>query len=227
MFFDPLFLLMLAPALILSIWAQFRVKSTFSKFSKVRSSSGLTGAQVAEAILQANGVGGVRIEPVHGMLSDHYDPSKRVLRLSEAVYGERSVAAAGIAAHEVGHALQHKAAYSPLVLRQTLAPAAIAGSNFAYIVIFLGFILSMSTLVWAGIGLFTLAVVFSLVTLPVEFDASRRAKAALQQIGLVSGSDRDGVSTVLNAAAMTYVAAAVSAILTLLYYVLRAQGSRD
>jgi len=226
MFFDPFYLLLMAPALLLSIWAQFKVKGAFSRFSKVRSSSGLTGAQVAQAILDANGVNGVRIEPTGGVLTDHYDPARKVLRLSEAVFGERSVAAAGIAAHEVGHALQHKAAYSPLVLRQTLAPAAIAGSNLSYLIIIVGFLMTSSTLIWAGIGLFSLAVVFTLITLPVEFDASRRAKAALQNLGLVSNSDRAGVAAVLDAAAMTYVAAAVSAILTLLYWVLRAQ-SRD
>ena len=228
MFFDPMYFLILAPALILGLWAQWRVKRTVARFSQVASSSGMTGAQVARAILDANGVDGVQIEHSSGgFLSDHYDPAKRVLRLSDAVYSSRSIAAAGIAAHEVGHALQHKAAYTPLVLRQTLAPAAVTGSNISWIMMLAGFFLHISGLVWAGIAMFSLAVVFTLVTLPVEFDASRRAKEILPQMGLVSNSDRAGVSAVLDAAAMTYVAAAATALLQLLYFIMRASSSRD
>jgi len=227
MFFDPLYLMLLAPALILSLWAQWKVKHNYSKYSQVPSSSGLTGAQVAKAILSGNGLHNVRIEEVQGMLTDHYDPSSRVLRLSPAVYSGRSVSAAGIAAHECGHALQHAAAYGPLTLRQTLAPAAIWGSNLSWIFIMVGLLVhSLSSLTWVGIALFSVAVVFSLVTLPVEFDASRRAKQVLPGLGLVSTSDRDGVAAVLNSAAMTYVAAAATAILQLVYFVLRA-NSRD
>lgn len=227
MFFDPLYLLMILPALILSIWAQAKVKRAFHKYSEVRSSSGMTGAQVAQAILDANGVHGVPIEVSHGMLSDHYDPAHKVLRLSEDVFHGRSIAAAGIAAHECGHALQHKAAYTPLVLRQTIAPMAMWGSNLSWILMLAGFFLQAVSLIWGGIALFSVAVLFTLITLPVEFDASRRAKLVLPQLGLVSPSDREGVSAVLNAAAMTYVAAAATALLQLLYFVLRATSSRD
>ncbi len=224
-YFDPLYFLFLAPALLLSLWAQFKVKGATSKYSQVPSSSGMTGAQIARAILDAHGVSGVGIEMADGVLSDHYDPSKKVLRLSEGVYHGRSVTAAGIAAHEVGHAIQHKAAYRPLVLRQTLAPAAMFGSNLSWILLLVGVVLASTTLMWAGIGLFSLAVLFTLVTLPVEFDASRRAKEVLLQLGLVSNSDRAGVSAVLNAAAMTYVAAAATAVLQLLYFIFRATSS--
>jgi uncharacterized protein len=227
LFFDPMYFLFLAPALVLSLWAQWKVKHNFAKYSQVPSSSGLTGAQVAQSILSGNGLHDVRIEQVQGMLSDHYDPSTRILRLSPAVYGGRSVASAGIAAHECGHALQHAAAYRPLVLRQTLAPAAIWGSNLSWIFIMVGLLVhSLSSLTWVGIGLFSVAVLFSLVTLPVEFDASRRAKKILPSLGVVSASDRDGVAAVLDSAAMTYVAAAATAILQLLYFILRANSSR-
>ena len=227
MFFDPLYFLLLAPALALSLWAQWKVKHNYSKYSQVPSSTGLTGAQVARTILANNGLHNVRIEEVGGFLSDHYDPASKVLRLSPAVYAGRSIASAGIAAHECGHALQHAAAYGPLALRQTLAPAAIWGSNLSWIFIMVGLLVhSLSSLAWVGIGLFSVAVLFSLVTLPVEFDASRRAKAVLPNLGLVSSSDRDGVAAVLNSAAMTYVAAAATAILQLVYFILRA-NSRD
>ncbi|MBL6975497.1 MAG: zinc metallopeptidase [Deltaproteobacteria bacterium] len=228
MFFDPLYFVFLAPALILSLWAQIKVKRAVKRYSKVASSSGMTGAQVAQAILDANGIGGVRIEAVSGNLTDHYDPSQRVLRLSETVYGSRSVTAAGIAAHEVGHALQHAESYGPLVLRQTLAPAASWGSNLSWILMLIGFFMESTGMIWGGIALFSVAVLFTLVTLPVEFDASKRARDVLPRLGLVADSDRLGVIKVLNAAAMTYVAAAATAILQLLYFVLRATaGSRD
>jgi len=225
MWFDSTYLLFIAPAMLLSLWAQWKVKSAVTRYSQVPSSSGMTGAQVARTILDANAVPDVRIEIADGVLSDHYDPSKKVLRLSEGVYHGRSVTAAGIAAHEVGHAIQHKLAYGPLVLRQTLAPAAMWGSNLSWILLLVGFVLASTTMMWLGIGLFSLAVLFTLITLPVEFDASRRAKEILPQLGLVSSSDRAGVSAVLNAAAMTYVAAAAAAILQLLYFVFRASSS--
>jgi len=225
MWFDPTYLLFIAPAMLLSLWAQWKVKSAVTRYSQVPSSSGMTGAQVARTILDANAVPDVRIEIADGVLSDHYDPSKKVLRLSEGVYHGRSVTAAGIAAHEVGHAIQHKLAYGPLVLRQTLAPAAMWGSNLSWILLLIGFVLASTTMMWLGIGLFSLAVLFTLITLPVEFDASRRAKEILPRLGLVSSSDRAGVSAVLNAAAMTYVAAAAAAILQLLYFVFRASSS--
>lgn len=224
MIFDPLYLMLLAPALILSIWAQAKVKRSYAKYAKVPSSTGLTGAEIAQRILDNNGLHEVKIERVGGMLGDHYDPSKRVLRLSPDVFAGRSVAAAGIAAHECGHALQHKAAYGPLVLRQTMAPAAIWGSNLSWILILAGLFLNLTGLTWVGIGLFSVAVLFSLVTLPVEFDASKRATEILPSLGLVGPRDRDGVAAVLNAAAMTYVAAAATAVLQLLYFLMRANS---
>jgi len=226
MFFDPMYLLYLAPGLLLTLWAQFKVKRAMSRYSKVPSSSGMTGSQVARAILDRYAGRDVQIEITGGVMSDHYDPSKRILRLSEDVYHGRSVAAVGIAAHEAGHAIQHKMAYGPLVLRQTLAPAAIWGSNLSWILIVVGTMVSM-TVAWIGVALFALAVAFTLVTLPVEFNASRRAKEVLSQMGLVSSSDRDGAAAVLNAAAMTYVAAAATAILQLFYFLTRLSGSRD
>ncbi|HOU53923.1 MAG TPA: zinc metallopeptidase [Myxococcota bacterium] len=225
MFFDPLYLLMIAPALLLSVWAQFKVKRNFARYQQVPSSSGLSGAQVAQRILRGNGIHDVAVEEVQGFLSDHYDPAHRVLRLSPAVFRGQSVAAAGIAAHEAGHALQHAQAYAPLRLRSALVPAASLGSNLSWILIMAGLLIQWTTLAWVGIALFSAAVLFSLVTLPVEFDASRRAKAVLPALGLVSPADQGGVSAVLNAAAMTYVAAAAAAILQLLYFVLRVMGS--
>lgn len=225
-FFDYNYLLFIAPALILAIWAQIRVTRAISKYSKIPSFSGLTGAQVARALLDANDVRGVKIEVARGFLSDHYDPSTRTLRLSEQVYYGTSVASAGIAAHEVGHAIQHKMAYSPLIFRQILAPVTMIGTNLAWIFIMVGlFVSSLHSLSWIGIGLYSFAVLFSLVTLPVEFNASTLAKASLVQLGMVSNDEREGVSKVLSAAAMTYVAAALTAVLELLYFVLRVLGS--
>jgi len=225
MIFDPLYLLMIAPALLLSLVAQILVKSAYSKYSKVPASNGMTGAQIARRILDAEGVHGVTIEMVRGRLTDHYDPSKKVLRLSEGVYAGNSVAAAGIAAHEVGHAIQHARSYAPLVLRTTLVPVAQLGSNLSWILIMIGFLASMTQLVWAGVALFGAAVLFTLVTLPVEFNASSRAKEALPRLGLVALRDTAGVNSVLNAAAMTYVAAALTAIMQLVYFVFRASRS--
>ena len=204
MFFDPLYLLFLGPALVLGLLAQWRVKSAMARNSEIANAAGLTGAQVARTLLDAHSVTGVRIEETDGILSDHYDPSKRVLRLSHAIYHGRSVTSAGVAAHEAGHAMQHQAAWGPLVFRQALAPMAIWGSNLSWILIMLGLFLH-PVVAWIGVVIFSVAVVFTLVTLPVEFDASRRAKAALADLGLVSSSDREGVASVLNAAAMTYV----------------------
>lgn len=225
MVIDPIYLIMIAPALLLSLVAQLLVKSAYSRYSKVPASNGMTGAQIARRILDAEGVPGVTIEMVRGRLTDHYDPSKKVLRLSEGVYSSNSVAAAGIAAHEVGHAIQHARSYAPLVLRTTLVPVARLGSNLSWILIMIGFLASMTQLVWAGIVLFGAAVLFTLVTLPVEFNASSRAKEALPRLGLVAVRDTAGVNSVLNAAAMTYVAAALTAILQLVYFVFRASRS--
>jgi uncharacterized protein len=222
MFFDPLYLLFALPGLALSLWAQFKVKSTFQKYSQVPARSGLTGAQAAAELIRQRGVTGVRIEPTHGFLSDHYDPFQRVLRLSEDVYAGRSLAALGIAAHEAGHAIQHANAYGPLKFRSLLVKPASIGSNLGVMLASVGLLLQASSLTLLGIILFSAAVLFTLVTLPVEFDASRRAVVALEELRIVTPAEVTGAESVLKAAALTYVAAAITAILQLLYFLMRA-----
>ncbi len=225
-FFDPLYLILALPGLLLGLWAQARVKGTFNKYSKVRTSRNETGAEVARYLLDQQGLQDVAIEETQGFLSDHYDPRTRILRLSPDVYRTPSVAAAGVAAHEMGHALQHAAGYSPLKIRSAIVPAVQFGSSLAPILFIIGFLLNFTTLAWVGVILFATAVVFSLVTLPVEFDASNRAKKLLSSSGLLSPQESEGVNKVLNSAALTYVAAAVASIGQLLYYVLLLTGGR-
>jgi uncharacterized protein len=222
MFFDPLYLLFALPGLALSLWAQFKVKSTFKKYSDVPARSGMTGAQAAAELIRRRGVSGVRIEPTSGFLSDHYDPFGKVLRLSEDVYHGRSLAALGVAAHEAGHAIQHAHAYGPLKFRSLLVRPASLGSNFGVILASIGLALQAASLTMVGIVLFSAAVLFTLVTLPVEFDASKRAVVALQELNIVTPSEAPGAAAVLNAAALTYVAAAITAILQLFYFLMRA-----
>ena len=219
---DPLYLLFSVPALLLSMLASFFVKSTFNKYSKVTSSSGLTGAQAADIMLKASGVTNVKIEHVNGFLSDHYDPSVNTLRLSDAVYGSNSLSALGVACHEAGHALQKANNYAPMGLRTLLVLPANLGSKFSYVLILGGAAMQQPFLVKAGLILFTAAVAFSVVTLPVEWDASARAKKALVTAGILQPSEREHAGSVLNAAFMTYVAGAVSSLATLLYYLIRA-----
>lgn len=227
-----LYLLFGLPALLLGLWAQFKVQSAFRKYSQVRSYTGLSGADVARRMLDVNGLNDVQIEQVGGRLSDHYDPRSRVLRLSADVYGSPSLAAAGVAAHEAGHALQHQMGYAPLQLRSFMVPAVQIGSWLGPIIFMVG--LFMNTLfgdriALAGLILFGATAVFALVTLPVELDASRRAKAWLSSSGVIYGEEMSGVNSVLDAAALTYVAAAVQAISTMLYYafLLFGRGRRD
>jgi hypothetical protein len=229
MFFDPLYLVFALPGLLLGLWAQSRVKRAFNKYAKVRTLRGVTGAQVARALLDAQGLYDVAIEESKGFLSDHYDPRAKVLRLSPEVYRTPSIAAAGVAAHEMGHALQDANGYMPLQLRSALVPAAQFGSSLAPWLFVGGLLLNFTTLAWGGVLLFGAAVLFTLVTLPVEFDASKRAKQLLVSSGILVGDEIKGVDKVLDAAALTYVAAAVSAIGTLLYYVflLTGGGRRD
>jgi len=226
---DPLYWMMMAPVLILSLVATVKVKSTFNKYSKVMSASGMTGADAARELLRRNGLTNVTVTETGGFLSDHYDPSKKVIRLSPNVFRSNSVAAIGVAAHETGHAIQHAKAYSPLVLRNTMVPVANIGSTLSWIIIFAGFILGFMGLVKIGIVLFSAVVVFQVITLPVEFNASSRAKEMLASYGLISQGELQGVRKVLSAAAMTYVAAAASSIMTLLYFLIRAGllGGRD
>jgi uncharacterized protein len=235
MFFDPLYFIFLIPGFLLAGWASLMVKTSYAKYSRIGSRTGMTGAQAARYILDHNGLPDVDIERTGGKLTDHYDPRTRILRLSPDVYSMSSIAAIGIAAHESGHALQHKAGYAPLQLRSLLVPAASFGSNAAWIFITLGVMMASGgaafglNLAKFGLLLFGAAVLFSVVTLPVEFNASSRAKAVLTQYGLVTADEMQGVSTILNAAAMTYVAAAITAILQLLYWVFRLGllGGRD
>lgn len=230
MFFDPMYLLFILPGLALSMWASFRTKSAFEKYSRVPSARGLTGAQAAKILLERAGLSDVSITLSHGFLSDHYNPMNKSLNLSEAVYGSNSVAAIGVATHEAGHAIQHAQKYAPLWLRSTLVPTANIGSSIGYLVMIGGLFLGMTNLVLVGAVLFSMVLLFQIVTLPVEFDASNRAKQLVLEYGIVSPSERQGVDRVLNAAALTYVAAAVSTLLTLLYFLMRAGllgGRRD
>jgi uncharacterized protein len=219
MYFDSTFLFLI-PAMVLAFYAQWKVRSTFTRFSEVPTSRGRTGAEVAAEILQRRGINDVRIEPVEGMLADHYDPRNKVLRLSPEVYGASSVAAIGVAAHECGHAIQHQQHYAPLALRGALVPVASIGTNAAWILFMIGLFTARRGLMDIGIVIFLGYVAFALITLPVEFDASSRAVQVLQGEGLVTPNEAGGVRSVLNAAALTYVAAAAMAVLQLLRLVM-------
>jgi Zn-dependent membrane protease YugP len=229
-FFDPLWFLIMIPPLIFMFYAQARVNSAFNKYSKITNSRNITGAEAAEKLLQSNGLGNVSVEEIKSRLGDHYDPRKKVLRLSPAVASQPSVAALGIVAHEVGHAVQDKVGYAYMRFRTSLVPAANVGSTLGYIFVILGLLIAAfgkafgMTVVWAGVFLFSLAVIFSLVTLPVEYNASNRARQMLRSTGLVVAQEYDGASAVLSAAALTYVAATLQAVAQLFYLVLIALG---
>ena len=218
---DPLYLMMLLPAMLLAGFASMKTKATFKRYSRMAASSGISGAEAAYRMLAQRGVHDVKIEPVRGFLSDHYDPLTRTLRLSPEVYSGRSLAAIGVACHEAGHALQHAAHYLPLGLRSMLVPAAQIGSHGSYIIFFLGLFFGSMQLIQLGIVLFSMVVLFSLVTLPVEWNATARAKRMMVSCGIVSPREQADAGAVLNAAFLTYVASAFSAIMTLLYYLLR------
>jgi uncharacterized protein len=225
--FDSLWMMLTLPALAFSLWAQFKVHSTFKKYSRVAVSSGMSGADAARAVLRSSGLEGLQIERHQGFLSDHYDPRTRTLRLSPDVHDGRSVSSVAVAAHEAGHSLQHAANYGPLALRSRLVPIVQIGSQLWFLPFVLGLAMNYTGLMWVGILLFSGVVVFQLVTLPTEFDASNRAKAVLLTTGIVqSEAERDGVAKVLGAAAMTYVAALVASLAQLLYMILRAQQRR-
>jgi len=225
MFFDSTFLLIL-PALALSMFAQYRVKSAYNKYSTVRSAKGYKGVDVARELLQSSGVHDVSVEPTHGMLTDHYDPRSKVVRLSEGVYNSSSLAALGIAAHEVGHAVQHNVGYVPLGLRSALVPVSGFGSKLAIPLIFIGLFLAQGAgsfglvLAQVGIILYSAAVLFTLITLPVEFNASGRAIDLLSENHFLTADEVAPTKRVLNAAALTYVAATITAIMTLLRFIL-------
>lgn len=219
MFFDPVYFLFALPGLLLAAYASFKTKTTFNYFSKVAASSGLTGAEAAAKMLLAKGIDNVSIEYTNGFLSDHYDPRSRTLRLSEAVYSSRSLSAIGVACHEAGHAIQHAENYGFLSFRSAMVPVVNITSNLAMPFLMLGFFLR--PLILVGCVLFAFAVVFSLVTLPVEWDASSRAKVAMVASGIVSERESESAGKVLNAAFLTYLASAVSMLMTLLYYLIR------
>ncbi|MGG7176041.1 zinc metallopeptidase [Clostridium paraputrificum] len=210
-YFDPTFLFLI-PAVIISFWAQSKVSSAYNKYSRVRTMNGYTGEQVARMMLNEAGLYDVSIEMVNTKLGDHYDPRSRVLRLSPDVYSGATIASAGIAAHEVGHAIQHQQAYKPLVVRNQIVPVVNVSSNISWILFFMGIVFSFKPLVTIGIILFSAAVIFQLITLPVEFNASNRALAILESRGILYGDEVKGAGKVLDAAAMTYVAAALMAI---------------
>lgn len=221
------YLILILPALILSIYAQFKVKSTFSKYSAVRSLKGITGREAAYGLLRNNGINDVAIEAIRGSLTDHYDPSAHVLRLSETVYGNDSIAAIGVAAHEVGHAIQHQQGYKPMEIRQKIVPVTNLASTASFPILLIGMVIASTDLIMIGILLFSAVVLFHLVTLPVEFNASNRAVVQLHQYGLISTEEVPLVKKVLGAAALTYLAAALSAIANLLYYLAIFAGSDD
>ena len=215
MFFDPTFII-LVPALIVSAWAQFKVSSTFNEYERIESFNRYSGYNVARMLLDDAGLYDVQIETVRGKLSDHYDPTKRILRLSSGIYNGTSVAALGVAAHEVGHAIQHKEKYSALIFRNSIAPAVNFASSMSWLLFIAGIILNFSGLTTVGILLFSAVVVFQLLTLPVEFNASSRALKLLEQRGILYGNEVNGAKKVLNAAALTYVAATLMAVSQLL-----------
>jgi len=223
---DPTYILVIIGAVI-TLWASFKVKSTYNKYARIRSTSGMTGAQVAAEILRYNGIGGVRIEHVAGELTDHFDPRTRVVRLSDSTYNSTSVAAIGVAAHEIGHVIQHEEGYFPIKVRTALVPVANLGSRLGLPLVIIGFILgAFDVLVPIGIFMFSFAVAFQLITLPVEFDASHRALVALDERGILSVDEVKMSRKVLSAAAMTYVAAAAASVMQLLRLILLANNGR-
>jgi Zn-dependent membrane protease YugP len=228
---DPLYWLLIGPTMILALWAQIKVKRNFSKYSQYTTANHLSGAQAAEAVLHYANIHDVKIEEVGGFLSDHYDPRTKTLRLSPDVYNGRSISAAGVAAHEAGHAIQHAQAYTPLKIRTALVPLASFGSWLAWPMIMFGMLLQSLQLMQLGVIAFSALVVFQIITLPVEFNASSRAKAVLLRSGVLANqAEVEGVDKVLGAAAMTYVAATVTAVAQLIYFALRAGllgGRRD
>lgn len=226
-YFDKTYILVLI-GVVLGLWASASLRSTYKKYSKVRSSTAMTGAQVAEQILRAEGIYDVRVERISGELTDHYSPKERVIRLSDSVYGNTSVAALGVAAHECGHAVQYKEGYVPLKFRNSLVPVVNFGQNVSWILIFLGILFSSNQiLIELGILMFSVAVLFQIVTLPVEFNASRRALVALERHHILYSDEVKSTRKVLKAAALTYVAGAVAAVLQLLRLIILFGGRRN
>lgn len=228
--FDWTYLVFIVPCIIITLICQVRVQSTFSKYSKIRNSRNITGAQAAEYVLRQNGVTGVRIEHVSGSMTDHFDPRTNVIRLSDTVYNSNSVAAVGVACHEAGHAVQHAEGYLPNKIRSIILPMAKIGSQLSWILILLGLVFTAKVgfvLLYIGIVLFSLSVLFTIATLPVEFNASKRALECIRESDLLYGDEYTGAKRTLQAAAMTYVASALTAIMQLLRLIIIARGRRD
>ncbi len=229
MFFDPIYMLMILPVFLFSLYAQFKVKSSFSRFSKFNVSSGYTGNDAAKAILDKNGIKDIKVEETNGFLSDHYSPSQKVLKLSSNVFNSSSIAALGVAAHEAGHAVQHFQGFFIMRIWMSMAKPISIVSNAAIWLIIIGSIVNLLNLALVGLLLFLGVVIFQIITLPLEFDASNKAKKMLFEYGMISKNEQQGVNEVLNAAAMTYVAAAAASVTQLLYFVIRLGifGRRD
>lgn len=228
--FDWTYLVFIVPCIIITLICQIKVQSTFSKYSKIRNSRNITGAQAAEYVLRQNGVTGVRIEHVSGSMTDHFDPRTNVIRLSDTVYNSNSVAAVGVACHEAGHAVQHAVGYLPNKIRGIILPMAKIGSQLSWILILLGLVFTAKVgfvLLYIGIVLFSLSVLFTIATLPVEFNASKRALECIRESDLLYGDEYTGAKRTLQAAAMTYVASALTAIMQLLRLIIIARGRRD
>lgn len=225
-YFDPYYWIILMPAFLIALLAQLNVSSTFNRYSQVASRRGLTGAQAAEEVLRAHGVYGVRVTRVSGKLTDHYDPRTNTIRLSDAVYGSTSIASVGVAAHEAGHAVQYAQEYGPIKVRGAIIPVCNFSSQISILLIILGFVMYSRPLFAVGVVLFAVATVFQVVTLPVEFDASRRAIRSLRETHLLDAQELQGAKKVLGAAAMTYVAALLVSIAQLLRYVLAFNSRR-
>ena len=224
-FYDPTFWIFMVPAMLIGVWAQMKVQSAYNKYAKVKVAKGITGYDAARAILNANGLQHVRIEKIGGTMTDHFDPRENVVRLSAAVYEKATVASVGIAAHECGHAVQYALGYKPMKVRGALVGATNFSSMFSMLFVVMGVIFSAPVIAYFGVGLFAVVTLFQLITLPVEFNASRRAVEALEGSGVFREEELDGVDKVLTAAALTYVAALVSSVLQLLRLLVIAKNS--
>lgn len=225
MWYDYYYFILVIPAMLVSLWAQIRVKSTYGKMSKLQNTRGLTGAQAAQRVLSYYGITDVRIEPVSGTLTDHYDPRDNVIRLSQGVYNASTIAAVGIACHEAGHAAQHAESYKPIAVRNAILPVANIGSSSGLWIAVIGLMLNWTILVQIGIILYAFVALFQLVTLPVEFNASSRALKVIDETQMLQGEEYQGARKVLSAAAMTYVAALLVSIMSLLRLILRARSN--
>lgn len=225
-YFDPLYFMFALPGLLVALFAQAKVKSNYSKYSKIINSSGYTGADVAQLILKNNGITNVQVRRISGNLTDNFNPKDNCIYLSDGVFGSNTIAAVGIAAHEAGHAVQHAQSYAPVKLRSALVPICNFGAGVSPFLILLGYVMQLEVLLFLALGVFLLSVLFQLVTLPVEFDASSRALQAIKQSGVLNPQEQKGAKKVLSAAALTYVAALLQSLLIFLYYFVRFTGNR-